>query len=154
VTTYFAVIERAPDNYSGFVPDVTGAAGIGESREAVLLSLSQGLALSLQDLRERGLPQPTASDRAGLDLSKHEPTEPYQIVSVAPAALNPVSLEVERAIASAGITRAELARRMGIPRSTVSRITDPFYFGHSVKTLQRVAHALNLQLDVSLAGVR
>jgi antitoxin HicB len=148
VTTYLGVIERAPGNYSGFVPDVPGAVGIGDSRETALSSLSQGLALALHDLCERGLPIPAPSDRAALDLSRYEPAEPYEMVTVAPAMLNPVSLEIEKAIESAGLTRAELGRRMGVPRSVVSRITDPFYFGHSVNTLNRVARALSLKVSV------
>lgn len=149
--TYLAVIERTPSNYAGFVPDVKGATGIGDSREVTLQALSRGLALALQELTERGLPPPTASPRTELDLSDYEPTEPYEIVEVSPARMNPVSIEIEQALESAGVTRTELARRMQVIRSVVSRITDSFYFGHSLRTVQRVADALNVRLEIKLA---
>lgn len=150
-TTYLAVLERTPNNYAGFFPDVEGATGIGDSREATLQALSRGLALALQDLTELGLPPPTPCPSTELDLSDYELTEPYEIVEAAPAKMNPVSIEIERALESAGVTRTELARRMQVPRSVVSRITDPFYFGHSVRTVQRVADALNVRLEIRLA---
>jgi antitoxin HicB len=149
--TYLGVIEPAPNNYSGFVPDVPGAIGIADTRDATMKSLSEGLALALQDLHERGLPVPVPSDRANLNLDEYEPEEPYEIVSVSPAKMNPVSIEIEKALESAGMTQAELARRMGVSRSVVSRITDPFYFGHTVSTLRRVADALGVDLEVRLA---
>ncbi|MEX2541021.1 MAG: type II toxin-antitoxin system HicB family antitoxin [Trueperaceae bacterium] len=150
--TYLGVIERAPKNYSGFIPDVMGAIGVAGIREETLKSLSEGLALALEDLAERGLPVPVPSDLENLNLDEYEPEEPYEIVSVSPAKMNPVSIEVENALESTGVTRAELARRLGVPRSVVSRITDPFYFGHSVSTLRRVADALGVDLQIRLAA--
>ncbi|MEX2536270.1 MAG: type II toxin-antitoxin system HicB family antitoxin [Trueperaceae bacterium] len=149
---YLAVLERALSNYGGFVPDVPGATGIADTREATIESLAEGLALAIQDLAERGLPVPPPSDRADLNLDEYEPEEPYEIVSVSPAPMNPVSLEIESAMDSIGITQAELARKMGVSRSVASRITDPFYFGHSVRTLRRVADALGVDLEIRLAA--
>ena len=149
---YVAVLERAPTNYGGFVPDVPGATGIADTREATLRSLAEGLALAIQDLTERGLPIPPPSDRADLNIDEHEPEESYEIVTVSPAPMNPVSMEIERVMDTAGITQAELARRMGVSRSVASRIIDPFYFGHSVKTLRRVADALGFELEVTFAA--
>lgn len=146
---YLAVLERAPHNYSAFVPDVPGAVGIGNSREKALDSLAQGLALQLHDLCEAGedLPVPTTCDQ--LDVSEYEPEEPFEVVEVEAASMNPVSLTLEQAILAAGITKAELARRMGTTASVISRLTDPFYFGHSSDSLERAARALGIELVVT-----
>jgi antitoxin HicB len=148
--TYLAVIERAPYNYAAFVPDVPGANGVADTREATLESLAEGLALALEDLAERGLPIPEPSAREDLNLEEYEPEEPYEIVTVSPAKMNPVSQEVERALKTSGLSQAELARRMGVSRSVASRIIDPFYFGHSVNTLRRVAEVLGVDLEIRL----
>lgn len=147
---YQAVIEKGEHNYSAFVPDVPGATGAGATRETALASLAQGLALTLHDLSERGLAQPQPSERDALDLSNYDPEEPYELVEVEPAPINPVSLEIERAIASAGLSEAEVARRMGTSRAAMTRITDPFYWGQSLNTLSKLAQALDAQLRVHL----
>jgi antitoxin HicB len=147
---YPAVIEKGERNYSAFAPDVPGATGVGTTREATLASLAQGLALVLQDLSERGLTHPQPTKRDALDLSDDDPEEPYELAEVAPAPINPVSLEIERAIDAAGLSEAEVARRMGTSRAAMTRITDPFYWGQSLNTLNKLAKALNAELSVHL----
>jgi hypothetical protein len=39
---------------------------------------------------------------------------------------------------------------MNAPRSVVTRITNPFYFGHTSRTLRSVAEALGREVHVSL----
>lgn len=82
---------------------------------------------------------------------------PPTVVFAAPAAVNEVSIAIELAVRDEGLTYAELARCMALPRSVVTRLTDPFYFGHTTATLRKVAHALGRALHVSFAvdrGVR
>ena len=50
-----------------------------------------------------------------------------------------------------GVAYAELARRTGVPRSVVTRPTDPFSFGHATRTLRNVARALGRALPATLA---
>ena len=66
--------------------------------------------------------------------------------------MNPVSLEIEQALSAAGLSQAELARRIGSSRSAVSRLINPFYWGHSLDVLRRVADALNAQLQVKFTA--
>jgi antitoxin HicB len=143
------VVEGEGDNYGAFVPDVPGAVGAGDTLERAVASLAESLAIQLEDLRERSLelPAPTPKDR--LDLSEFEPEEPYRVAEVTPAPMNPVSLAIERGLERSGISKAELARRMGIPRSNATRITDPFYWGHSSDTLRKVAQALDADMRVT-----
>lgn len=146
---YWAVVEGEGDNYGAFVPDVPGAVGAGDTLEQAVASLAQSLAIQLEDLRERGVEAPAPSSEDRLDPSEFEPEEPYQLVRLAPAPMNPVSLAIEQALKRSGIRKADLARRMGIPRANATRITDPFYWGHSSDTLRKVAQALSADMRVT-----
>jgi ribosome-binding protein aMBF1 (putative translation factor) len=50
----------------------------------------------------------------------------------------------------AGMTQAELAKRIGTQPSQISRIEDADYMGHSVETLRRIAKALHATLRIEL----
>ena len=50
----------------------------------------------------------------------------------------------------AGLTQAQLAKRIGTQPSQISRIEDADYSGHSVETLRRIAGALNATLRIDL----
>lgn len=146
---YWAIIEGEGDNYGAFVPDVGGAVGAGSSPEEALAGVRESLAVMLADLEMRGEPLPAPTPKEQLDVSEFGPEEPYRFALVEPASLSPVSLAIEGALRRSGVSKAELARRMNIPRSTASRITDPFYWGHSSDTLRRVAEALNADMRVT-----
>jgi ribosome-binding protein aMBF1 (putative translation factor) len=49
---------------------------------------------------------------------------------------------------AAGLTQAQLAKRVGTTRSVISRLEDADYRGHSLSMLQRIAKALDLQLSL------
>ncbi len=49
-----------------------------------------------------------------------------------------------------GLTQLGLAERMGVDQSAVARWEDPKYRGWSLKTLQKVAVALNARLRIRL----
>jgi DNA-binding transcriptional regulator YiaG len=51
---------------------------------------------------------------------------------------------------AAGLSQAELARRIGTSRSVISRLESATYSGHSVAMLRRVAAALDADLQVRL----
>lgn len=71
-----------------------------------------------------------------------------------PAPLSAFAVAIESALREEGISQAELARRMSVPPSVVSRITGPLYFGHTSRTLRGVAEALGRELQVSLVRPR
>lgn len=146
---YIAVIEKATSNYSAFVPDVPGAVGIGKTLEAATESVAQGLALHLYELQASGAALPVPTPREQLDVTEYEPEEPFELLYVEAARMNPVSLELEKALEATGVSRAELARRMNTTPSAISRLTDPFYFGHSTKTLASAATALGAELQIN-----
>ena len=55
---------------------------------------------------------------------------------------------LSRAMEHAGVTRAELARRLGVGRPTVTRLLQGEE-GITIQRLARVAHALGMSLHVS-----
>ena len=48
----------------------------------------------------------------------------------------------------AKLSQAELARKVGTTQSVISRLEDADYEGHSLTMLQRIAAALDQQLDI------
>jgi ribosome-binding protein aMBF1 (putative translation factor) len=49
---------------------------------------------------------------------------------------------------TAGLSQSELARKVGTTQSVISRLEDADYEGHSLSMLQRIAGALDQELDV------
>lgn len=106
--------------------------------------MSEQLALMLFEAQRVG---DALEPPAELDLSDYEGEE-VKVVYVSPAPMNPVSLELEEAIRRSGLTQKEVAKRAKTSEAAVSRLTNPFYFGHSVGILRRVAEALGERLEV------
>lgn len=147
--TYPCYIEHDPESgtYGGFCVDlpvfVAGKASVEEARKA----LEEGVAYYLAHLEveERPFPRPGATPPPDLE----EGREHLIPVEIRPSPVNPVSLAIEKALRRKGLKRKDLAERMGVPPSVVTRILDPLYFGHTLSTLRRVAEALEKDLVVA-----
>jgi ribosome-binding protein aMBF1 (putative translation factor) len=74
-------------------------------------------------------------------------------------------LEIERANADvarkiyklrtgAGLTQAELAKRIGTAASVISRLEDADYEGHSLSMLRRIADAVGMRAEVRFVKKR
>ncbi len=50
----------------------------------------------------------------------------------------------------AGLSQKELAEKIGTTQSVISRLEDADYEGHSLKTLSRIAQALNLHITIQM----
>ena len=55
---YAVVIEKAPDNYAAYVPDLPGCVATGRTREEVLDEVREAVAFHIESLREHGEPVP------------------------------------------------------------------------------------------------
>lgn len=57
---YAVVIERGPESYGAYVPDLPGVISVGESEAEVTANIREAVALHLEGLREMGslLPEP------------------------------------------------------------------------------------------------
>ena len=51
---------------------------------------------------------------------------------------------------SEGISQIELAKRVGTTSSVISRLENPDYEGHSLKSLQRIVRALGMGMELRL----
>lgn len=61
---YLVILERAPENWAAYSPDVPGCVATGPTPEATLERFREALRLHLEGLREDGLPLPEPSARA------------------------------------------------------------------------------------------
>lgn len=62
---------------------------------------------------------------------------------------NRIAAVLREALATAGISQGELARRLKTDRANVSRWLSENYQGHTVATLERIAEALEVELEIS-----
>ena len=60
---YAVVIEKGPESYGAYVPDLPGCAVAGETREEVVQLIREAIELHLQSLKEHGdeVPPPASS---------------------------------------------------------------------------------------------
>ncbi|MBS3934401.1 MAG: XRE family transcriptional regulator [Truepera sp.] len=147
---YLVVIEQGERNLSAYAPDVPGVGATGKSLEEVRERMAQALAVHLEG---EAVPEPRALTRE--EAEQHATGElgeglaPGDLVMfIEPAPVNPVSREVAEAIRTSGLTQKEVARRMGTTQSAVSRLADPFYWGHSVESLRRLSEAVGATLEL------
>ena len=117
---------------------------------AILERLAELAALYLVECELEGSSPEEPAKASSLDLSDYgaEGLQP-EVVYVAAANVNEVSVAIGRALREEGASHAELARRTGVPPSVVTRISDPLYFGHTSRTLRSVACALAREVRVA-----
>ena len=60
---YTVVIERAPNNYAAYVPDLPGCVATATTREAVLEEIRGAIEFHIEGMREDGepIPKPTTT---------------------------------------------------------------------------------------------
>lgn len=58
---YAVVIEKAPGNYSAYVPDLPGCVAVGDSLAEVELAIREAIRFHIEGLKEDGLPVPPPS---------------------------------------------------------------------------------------------
>jgi predicted RNase H-like HicB family nuclease len=58
---YAVIIERAPGNYSAYVPDLPGCVATGQTLAEVEVEIRDAIRFHIDGLREDGLPVPEAT---------------------------------------------------------------------------------------------
>jgi predicted RNase H-like HicB family nuclease len=60
---YAVVIEKGPESFGAYAPDLPGCAVVGESREEVVQLIQEAIELHLHSLKEHGeeIPPPVSS---------------------------------------------------------------------------------------------
>lgn len=146
---YLTIISEGERNWSALVPELH-CLGTAKSREEMLSLSREAIAVALED-EPRHIPQIKSFEDLDADL-RADLDGSEEIVFLEPALMNPVSLEIEQTLNNAGVSQAELARRIGSSRSAVNRLVNPFYWGHSSDMLRRVAEALDTELQVKFVA--
>jgi antitoxin HicB len=144
--TYPFILEKEGRTYAAIAAQFPALA-TSTSRKDVLERASRTLAVYLfeQYLSELLVPKPLAHDQ--LDLSDFVDSD-FEIVDIEPLPTNPCSLELAKMIEASGLTQSEIAKRMGTTQSTVSRLADPFYWNHSLSSLERLAKAVGQTVEI------
>ena len=63
-----------------------------------------------------------------------------------------IASQIEQARTALGLSRKELAQRVGTKESTIARFEDSNYRGHSLSILERIAASMGLRLLIELTG--
>lgn len=60
---YFVVVEKGPESFGAYVPDLPGCVAAAESRDEVLMLIREAMEFHLEGLRQDGqpIPQPSSS---------------------------------------------------------------------------------------------
>jgi ribosome-binding protein aMBF1 (putative translation factor) len=81
--------------------------------------------------------------------------DPARRAGIADARLDlEVAQVVYDARKQAGLTQAQLARKIGTTQSVISRLEDADYGGHSLSMLRRIARAIDLYLRITFEPQR
>lgn len=138
---FLTVVSKAKRNWCYTVPELH-CIGTHKTYEGALKLAAEAIAFA--DPQS----DPEILDASQLDPEIYGDDDDLEIVFLEPAPINPVSLEIEKLIKHSGISYRELAHRIGIGHASISRITNPFYWGHNVETLRRVTKALDAELEI------
>ena len=84
------------------------------------------------------------------DLLRRNVPDTAQLVMITPAPLNPLSLELQRAVQASSLSTEELARRLHTGHWVITRMLDPFHWKHSLATVRALADVLSLEVQVQL----
>lgn len=150
--TYLALIGQTADGYAALIPELTVLA-TAPTLDSVKEALSQGLALHLL-AAEAQLPRPRVRRLSDFPEAVQEAYRgrPVEAFPVAPAPINPVSVQVGRAIAASGLSYREVARRMDTAQPALVQMANPFYWDHTVAALRQLASVLDLTLDLNFVS--
>ncbi|MCL4385568.1 MAG: type II toxin-antitoxin system HicB family antitoxin [Actinobacteria bacterium] len=61
---YLIVIEKANDNYSAYLPDISGCIATGKTIEDTKKNIAEALSMHLRGMEEDGLPSPGPKAKA------------------------------------------------------------------------------------------
>lgn len=144
---YLCIYNNEAGDYTAIVPDFDSQILVwGKTPDDALRLASEALALYFVETQSSPNPQYAKLQDVPASVYRHFD---YPIATtIAPAAMNPVSLEIEQMIERSGLTQTEISQRMGTSGAALSRLKNPFYWGHSLETLRKLAHATGQQLEV------
>ena len=136
---YPATIRPDGDGFVVLFPDIPYAHTNGNSRADALANAPDALHAAISMLVEKNMDIPNPSKPRG----KSTP-----LIGL-PSAIVDAKAELYRALRSAGVRKAELARRMGIHKQQVERLLDLDH-GSRIEQLEAAFAALNMRLTIDI----
>jgi DNA-binding XRE family transcriptional regulator len=136
---YHAKIERDGRQWTAIFVDAPGCSTCASSKERVLLAAKEALEgwLEAHLVDGRSPPRPAAAPRR------------TELVAVDPQLAVAVSLRWARQ--AAGLTQAQLARKVGVSQQQMAKLERPGA-NPSIATLRKVADALGVQVHFDLVA--
>jgi len=58
---YAVIIEKGPESYGAYAPDLPGCVAVGESRKEVVKLIQEAIEFHIEGMKEDGLPIPSPS---------------------------------------------------------------------------------------------
>lgn len=138
---YVAILKREGANTLVSFPDCPGCQTFGRTRERALLNAREALEGWLESHLVAGDAPPQPTRRETRSSSRLAP------VSISP--ILAVRIQLRWARQSLGLTQDALAKRVGVTRQQIALLESPDS-NVTLRTLERVASAMNLRLDVRL----
>jgi antitoxin HicB len=133
---YPVVVEVAADGVTVTFPDVPEAITCADTEAAALARAAEALVTALSFYVEDNRAIPAASPAQGRPV-------------VAVPALEAVKLALNDSMVAAGMSNAELARRMGCDEKAVRRLRDVLH-GSKIAQLETALRALGKRIEVSV----
>ena len=140
---YVAVLKREGPNTLASFPDCPGCQTFGRTRESALANAREALEGWLEAHLVAGDAPPRPSRPAKRPSNRSVPVDVSPILAV--------RLQLRWARQSLGLTQAALAKRVGVTRQQIALLEAPDS-NVTLRTLERVAAAMNLRLEVDLRG--
>jgi predicted RNase H-like HicB family nuclease/DNA-binding XRE family transcriptional regulator len=142
---FLAVLTREGGNTLATFPDCPGCQTFGRGRTRALANAQEALEGWLEAHLVAGEVPPEPSSRGRSRLKG----EDVALISVNP--ILAVRLQLRWARQRLGLTQAGLATRVGVTRQQIALLESPDA-NVTLRTLDRVARAMNLRLDIRLSG--
>ena len=130
-----------PDPNGGYVvtfPDFDWGITQGDTEQEAQDMAADALCMVIAHYIHEGQPLPRPSKRRGRQ---------YRMVRL--PGLIAAKAELYRAFVASGMRKAELARRLGIPRMNVDRLFDPKHQSR-LGQIEAALHAIGKQLDITI----
>jgi antitoxin HicB len=138
---YQAKIYKDGKSYSVEFPDLPGCISMGDTLEEAKTMAQDALSLYLEEAKDPQWTVPKPKTRKGREYYWIRPGLEVSI---------PLMLRQKRI--EAGFTQAQMAQKLGITIQQVQKLETPGKSNPTVKTLERISQALNVDLEIDLVA--
>lgn len=143
---YLALLTREGKHHLASFPDCPGCQTFGATRADALAMAADALQGWLEAHLAAGDAPPKPSGRRKVRTRS-------TLAPITVPVVLAVRLQLRWARQELGLTQAELAKRVGVSRQQIALLESPDA-NVTLKTLERVAHAMDLRLEIQLQPVR